>query len=994
MLNATLSLKEALSSPDQTQLAFALTRELVDQTLAHASLIWENEKNLPSEAQEKIRSERMTQLNHVLQSLVGRTFETTVPFDGPTQKRLIDDALKNYLFPEEMAGFYARLGHIQQIAGLVARDNLFTGMLTRGLTVAGGVTELVNDKKRFTSAKKAVEMLSKPVFGLTLTAHPTNVNGLASIKAQRALTQAIDDVRAGRADNRAVSEAMGAFVRTPLTHHKDGAQAALTVRDDAEQMLNALGNVYDDLPHIYDRFDKPLASRFADYKPEQLALGIDISSWGSSGDKDGNSNVTADTTLEAIIQHKHMVFTRYKEALSSIESPLLAPWKARIDKALEATTFAATLCERYRPHLDNDAWTKATAALKENTNLDTKAFVRDLERTYATTRDKPTLDLLRRVRIFGFGMGRIEYRETADIYGQISGLFIKDYATMSEAKRVKALNALLAMPLDSLRLEHQETLARIGASGNKPYSDTDALPIAHHTLKRMELARDFPDMVKDNVLAECQNTSNFLEALLMQRLAEKDGKKPNLGIVPLFEEYRVLERAGSIMHDALTNPHYRSHVDALAARNNGHATQQVQLAHSDNARRAGMPAARAYIYEAHSVLREAIEKEGIKVQFFEGGSQSDPYRGGVRSMTASANEFGIHDFAKFTFQGGDLLNYLNYPSSSIRLFTRNIAHAADVMERKLMRQDTKKDRDPVLDAAATNALKRTARDYEEKIFHNPQFGDFLKDIGYLEETEAGNKTSRPAKRGSGSTDTVDVEKTRTIAFSEAFQHAGICPTWIGSQNLYTYLCRELKKPLDATDLHTLYKKSPVFTDVVDRMLFGLAKTDLTEMAKSVGDSRMFQTLALEYRYAFALAMEAKTGIAYPDRAVSGTSYGNASFKTLRNTVVKEGLPHLSPTLEANQRYMEQVEQMKRILTFHKNGDADAAEKHLRVLLHSAGDTVHHGRILPADDHTYGQLLLAYQEALKSNSKTAFEDAHASYEVTRNNGATHKTGRGA
>lgn len=980
-----------LRATEQPKVAEWLTGKLIEATLATASLTDVADKEPLGEDE---RAARKSQLEHLLKDMAAALHPNRSHVDDPeSRKRNLRVALHNYFLPEELAAFQARLGHIEQMAGLVARDNLFTQMRKNRVPVAGGAEELLRDPGRFATAEQAVEALAKPVFGLTFTAHPTNVNGLASIKAQRALLQAIDDVREGRdtrTDAPAITEAMEHYAATPLMH-----EGKLTVRDETAQMLHTLGNVYDDLPHIYQRFDDPLAARFKTrYRPETLKLGIDLSSWGSSGDKDGNANVTADTTLEAMAQHKRAVLQRYARDLEPLTHPALAPWKERIGKALAAAETALETCHGHAPFLPPQAWENATRALAA-ARLDKDAFIADLENAYAERKDGATLDLLRRARVFGFGMGRLEYRETAEIYRDITALFVPGYGDMDEPQRIAALNGLLAAPTETLQHTHAALLETIRNAGGKPYSSHDPLPIAHHTLKRMELARDFPEMVSHNVLAECQNTSNFLEALLMQKLAGKEGREPQLGVVPLFEEYQVLERAGGIMKDALTNPHYRTHVTALAARD-GKPTQQIQLAHSDNARRAGMPAARAYIYDAHTTLRKAVEERGVAVQFFEGGSQSDPYRGGVRSMTAGINEFGIHDFAKFTFQGGDLLNHLNYPSSSIRLFTRHISHAADVLDRQakqqgagdharavLNRRSVRRDFDPALDATATAALKRTVRDYVDKIFINPEFGDFLKSIGYLEETEAGSKTSRAANRGAPSTE-VDVEKTRTIAFAEAFEHAGICPTWIGSQNLYTYLCRESHKALSAKELNDVYKASPVFTDVVDRMLFGLARSDFTRLTqaldKTPGNSLMLRDLRLEYRHALKLAMQARTGQTLEQLGMR--NLGDAGFDTLRQLVVEKGLPHLKEPLTRGDAYLQQIECMRDILA-PNNGHAGEREKHLRSLLHCAGDTVHHGRILPADDHTYGQLLGCYEAALKAKAPQPYRTAHEHYLAQRN-----------
>ena len=42
-----------------------------------------------------------------------------------------------------------------------------------------------------------------------------------------------------------------------------------------------------------------------------LNMNQKFGSWGSAGDKDGNDNVTAEKTLEALIRHCYEIVSRY-----------------------------------------------------------------------------------------------------------------------------------------------------------------------------------------------------------------------------------------------------------------------------------------------------------------------------------------------------------------------------------------------------------------------------------------------------------------------------------------------------------------------------------------------------------------------------------------------------------------------------------------------------------------------------------------------------------
>jgi hypothetical protein len=529
----------------------------------------------------------------------------------------------------------------------------------------------------------------------------------------------------------------------------------------------------------------------------------------------------------------------------------------------------------------------------------------------------------------------------------------------------------------------------------------------------MELARDHGGIIRDNVLAECgklegkhseadvtaQGAANILEAVLLQKAVEHDGKRPFLGVVPLFEEPETMTNITGIMNLAYRNPGYQKHLELLAKDHyDGKKTQQVQIAHSDNARRSGLQAARAYIHEAHKRMRELNKNCGIKTQFFEGGSISDAYRNGVRAISGSVDAFGLHDFAKFTFQGGDLLNYFNSPGSISRLFSRNIVHAVSAKELDPDNKPKEKS-NPIIDDIAIAALKRTLQDYQQQDFTTEKMGRMLAALYYDEETKAGTWGSRAPQRGDGAGQDklafspgakvqvgafhhvpIEIERVRTISFSEAWQHAGIVPSWLGSKNLDKYLQEETlnmlaqphvgysqhawqefdnllkdvsaKKPLEPDDLQTFYKKSPTFKDAQDRTAFALAMTDpaalyklQTRLAASEGEGKEKEQ-ALEYM----------NHVMETYRSASKTTYAAFEGKLMLNprmaqNLMTQALPRLAPVLVQKTDYRSFLQ-----YTREKLREEGKLNLHIHSIIHNAGDTISHGRYLPADDPAYGRLL--------------------------------------
>ncbi|MFW0777143.1 MAG: phosphoenolpyruvate carboxylase [Rickettsiales bacterium] len=950
---------------------------------------------------------------------------------------------------------YAKLGHLYEIAGQAARNNYFNELRARKEPIPGGAREFINKQP---DADTALDLLRQPTFEITMTMHPTNTSSRTMMQAHRKLALALEPDSGVPINTDEVMSALQAFSDAHLLPQKDGKDTNFTVRDETDIVLNYLDNLYEDLPRVYRQYARPLNEKYGGtYDPLDLQLNINLGSWGSAGDKDGNQNVTSETTLEAIAMHTQAIVHRYIRSIQDINNEgslagsALNDWKSELEEAdaqlKQIKKDAHSLSKKSAPsYQGDDKFTPQRAAelfdsisarlakvrngLSRTTRGDKPVleFEQDLVDFYRNnaTKDQKqeVLEMIRRVRTFGFNFAKIEYREKASEYGRVIDTVFPELKGLSPEARAKQLTELLKQDDATIKQAvdaKREDIISQGAS--RPYSDDDAMPIAYHSLRRMELARDFPDMIRDNVLAECgqldgegnkpstiaaQATSNMLEALLMQRMATaKDGKKPQMGVVPLFEEPSTMSNIDKIMRSVYENPVYAKHLETLSDRHEGKKTQQVQIAHSDNARRSGLAAARALIHEAHDKIRSLNKEMGIQTQFFEGGSVSDAYRNGVRAISASVNDFKLHDFAKFTFQGGDLMNYFNSPSSSMRLFTRNIINAAEKYEQrdgKYVLPEAKPK--SVFDRVAINAMKRTLQDYQDTDFTQDTMGVLLAVLDYEGEVAAGKKTSRAGKRSggvgfkqgsevkNGSILPVNIHNVRTIGFSEAWQQHGIVPSWIGTQNLERYLVEEIanevasmrKSPiaegqegyneqqqfldmfgdvdgaspkLDARQAHLLYRKSRVFKDDQDRSAHALAMTD-PEMLKLLG-KRIDQALRDEPNNA-----QLQSGKKYLDEIINKKTYPSAirlahkahTEASLpdgdgdRRTSMVQALPRISDQIRIKSQYRDFLAYTRMIYP-----NRTSLTPHERSLLHNGGDTMMHSRFLAADDPKYGKHVL-------------------------------------
>lgn len=784
--------------------------------------------------------------------LMWRIIDTQSELDAQKRQQAFEGILASIRDAETLTQaveFFARMGHFYNLAALIARQN-YVDLFAEGVashSAAHSVRKYANGH----SANELAEIYSRPRLEITLTAHPTNVN---TRDFMWLLQKAGDKLTADVLDESELRRVVYAVAHTSMT--PDGNFSAA---EETRHMLYYLENIWNSIPALYADFDEALSEHDSSYDPWALHLNIRLHSWGSGGDKDGNKKITAASTAQARVMHLEKA--QWLIA-SSLRHPDLRGAPELPDK------------ETYRSEAERSAYLQ-----------DLMNWLRDQRGNHAA------LTLCRRLEIFGLTMGHIEYRETAEEHEKImadlpsalagSGreheqalsAFLGgtvNYLDADPAERIEILRALLR---DKQGL--REAVAEKMAVLSPLFDEATGLPrdgvavgeadkVFYTTVNRLILARDNPDMIKNYVMAECKGAANMLELVVLCEAVADEGRKPMLGVVPLFESPEELVAIKDIMREALSIQEYAAYRDQVQhyrestgeIERGAAPIQQVQIAHSDTGRRAGMAASRSFIYQAHENLRSLEDELGVTFQFFEGGGISDPFRGGVRSLPSLINEYRTHDFAKFTFQGGDGMNYFNIVPSSVRLFERVITHMAEVDG---LSKSPDKEQYPPHDATERRInkfLQDSLDNYRGQYFgfpdadpEDPEFGynqvaaralQVLFD--YTEGRTGGTLGTRAGGRKAGETeDFVDfVNGVRTIGYSEAYQHGGFDPALIGAFEIGRDIGTAY--PVDARNGHGKdtniphpqalfedYLHSPIMREVIDRYASAVIRTFPNEM---------------------------------------------------------------------------------------------------------------------------------------------------------------------
>jgi phosphoenolpyruvate carboxylase len=380
------------------------------------------------------------EVNAALTGWINTHWRSAGDAQDPQADRAAEAALLAITNPKERdfcLRFMARAGHLYQIAAQASAAGYMATMNTN--PVADFLK--AEGRRPYTNAKQAVEALNKPAFELTLTAHPTNTSSVPSMMEERSLGLALQAMQTDSGATIPLRDAMKSYANSDIVPMKDGRPRNISVLEETDYMLHYLVTAYEELPALYKPYDDAL-SKLKDYNQHDLKLKVKFHSWGSSGDKDGNKNVNAASTLYAIAAHYDTMLEMYARDLNylatdkqgadskiTILDPELQAWDARIRTAREAAAsarfFAKEAFTGKKPVSAQELEKKQQELATAVSALDQNALLQALDNyphkpNIDVGRTQRALDTTRRLRTFGFTLGHLEYRETSEVFTRIT----------------------------------------------------------------------------------------------------------------------------------------------------------------------------------------------------------------------------------------------------------------------------------------------------------------------------------------------------------------------------------------------------------------------------------------------------------------------------------------------------------------------------------------------------------------------------------------------
>ncbi|MBY0429522.1 MAG: phosphoenolpyruvate carboxylase [Alphaproteobacteria bacterium] len=714
-------------------------------------------------------------------------------------------------------------------------------------SVEGNILELIK-VAGITSFAELKVALAKPRVISVSTSHPTRYlipefteDRLIWALAHREMTRRVaagDDQAfydyANGSDASAAFKALKEWWQRPITFtDKNGRVANMTPHTEMRAaMMDASDDFTRNIFQVYRTFDDGLQRlsdagllpfKYGDEERLDLSLSFDFSTW-VMGDKDGNNNIRSEHLLMATVVFRERAAKNYAEQLkrSGLElrradgvlwsdyfeakqanmNRILMRFEERIEAAGGGIDLPLTRKEFIEAR-------EAVEAIYGDINAVNAELAVDLTRAYRVTEDTEpkahALSLLRKTRIMGLGLLKLQLRETAEMYTPVLDTLFKGDKTLfngniqnygSKDTKDDAKLAWINIALQEgaanpekltqlkdnffARLKEQRKnnakMRNYMLPKKKPTDKDEVDPdvITLHTLQRYEVGTIQKGLITDHVLAECESALQVMETLLLAKVCGI-----SFTIVPLLEERKTLKLAAPIFLELFEQPAWRDHI---WQETNGDLTRminilKVQFAHSDNMRRMGFAPARGNIYKEANQLPltfeeacaqmldhymkdgriNADEKRAILIamdanptafepQQFHGGSRCDTARGGVGSTIAFSKHANLRMHYEGTDQGGDNPE-IRFMDRFKRTMTTLISKNALELARKEKGLATQWDADRA--AAHIEAIDEMIGDYEKNHYgpHN-QLGRVMAEVGFYRENQAYNMPGCRGERSS------------------------------------------------------------------------------------------------------------------------------------------------------------------------------------------------------------------------------------------------------
>ncbi|MGB5253085.1 MAG: phosphoenolpyruvate carboxylase [Sedimenticolaceae bacterium] len=605
--------------------------------------------------------------------------------------------------------------------------------------------------------------------------------------------------------------------------------------------------LFDAIPVVYRRLDAAIRRAYRDHPNFH---GVDVPSmirFGSwiGGDRDGNPNVTAEITREAILTQHETILTAYLRRVEKLigiltqsvnfcsPSPAFLTslrdddayresfdkeWPSRFDaepyrrKLYIIALRLRQLERRGRAWVEGRPWNPEVVGYE-----DELAFVRDLELIRdslishgdADSANAELMDLIRLVRTFGFYLARLDIRQESTVHTEavadvLARLGIEaDYASLDEPRRLQLLGELIENPP---LVGDRTTLSEM----------TQEVLRVFDVIEEMQRVIS-PRVIGRYVISMANRASDVLHVMFLASLTGLAGRQSDsficrIGVSPLFETIHDLSRIEPVISELLDHSVYRRLLQTYGR------LQEVMLGYSDSAKDGGIVASAWLLYRAQQRVIALGKSRGFRIRLFHGrggtiGRGGGPTHDAIRAQPAGT----LLGQIKFTEQG-EVLSY-KYSNRETAVYEltmglTGVLSASTGLIRKIAPDEAS------FHASMQLLADRGESAYRELAEQTPGFLDYFYEATPVSEIGMLNIGSRPSHRAKG-----DRSKSSVRAIAWVFgwaQARQTLPAWYGLGTALEHCCQGEKKSLKV--LREMYREWPFFRALLSNTQMALFKS--------------------------------------------------------------------------------------------------------------------------------------------------------------------------
>ena len=714
------------------------------------------------------------------------------------------------------------------------------------------------------------DMSYMPVF----TAHPTEAKRRATMLQLRRIFEANEgiDSQAMTLDHKAHRRReLKTRVQT-LWKTDEVRPAKPDVRYEIRMgLFHFKASLFEAVPIVYRRLQDAIERVYGENSGIHIPNVLSFGSW-VGGDRDGNPNVTAQTTREAILLQQRTILGHY---LSKIDQ-LLEIFTQSEQFCTPLSAFNESLAEddRYR-ELFAGQWPalfpqepyrrklylmklrlrqtlqRVELLLKGDLDPDSgtgyvneAAFINDLQLMYESlcshgdvdVADAELLDLLRLARTFGFYLASLDVRQESTVHTSSVAEILRlqgicdDYIACTEQQRMELMARLIQQPpilnsLDELSSMTREVLAVF-----------DVIAEMQQTVS--------PSVVDRYVISMAHQASDVLHVLFLATFANlctyKNGRYSCcLAVSPLFETVDDLQHIEPVMSRLLDDPLYYQLLTASGR------MQEVMLGYSDSAKDGGIVASAWSLYQAQQQVIELGQRRGVRIRLFHGRGGTVGRGGGPTYQAITSQPAGtVFGQIKFTEQGEVLSFKYSNKETAVYELTMGLTGLIAASSGHITQVPV----DPPVYGQVMSQLRQQGEHYYRQLTEDtPAFLDYFYQATPVNEIASLNIGSRPSHRQQKDRSKYSV---RAIAWVFGWgQSRHTLPAWYGLGKGLEDFCAQ--QPKNLAVLQQLYKEWPFFRVLLNNTQMALFKADMSiaaeyaRLSKNSESQLVFETIKAE-----------------------------------------------------------------------------------------------------------------------------------------------------